>query len=158
MWIWYLLIYNLIIVHLALMRSSLDKNDRQMTVCFCLFGFCFVKLRPVSSGVAVFLGSITLSLTLIKYGCHVNCALTSVIFPFFDFLHSKAPLFLKETVIDHFLCVKQFYQPLILPLWYLDRWKEVMCPAAVCVRAHVCVSGCVRYMKLMNIEQMALKW
>lgn len=46
--------------------------------------------------------SATLSVMQIKYGCHVNSVFTSVICLAFDLVHSKTPLFPKETLIDHF--------------------------------------------------------
>lgn len=42
------------------------------------------------------------SVMQIKYGCHVNSAFNSIICLVFDLVHSKTPLFPKETLIDHF--------------------------------------------------------
>lgn len=89
-----------------------------------------------------------------QYDFPASCARTSVIFsPVFDLLHSNTPLFLKETWMERSAewsaCTGLWFRP-------FDACIYERRSCARRLRARVCAS--VHYIRLMNAEQMALKW
>lgn len=106
----------------------------------------------------------TLSVMQIKNGCDANPVFACVICLVFDLMHSKAPLFPKETLMEHFYVWSAFTS-----LWFCLFEKQIyekrscdtqlLCACVhVCARDCACVCVCVSCLKLMNTEQMAQKW
>lgn len=109
-----------------------SKTNHSLSLLFniCQITFYFHRLGCL-------LGSVWFMI-YIKYGCHVNSVFTSVICLVFDLVHSKTPLFPKETLIDHFYVWSSFTS-----LWFclFDTYiyEKRSCTQLLCVCACTCV-------------------